>query len=1054
VEISDGFIVSENNVGYGLTGLNGETKYYVRVKSNCDSSWSDVINFTTTPTCEKPTLSYVANSNTAHTGSVSWTGDADGYELIYSTAYTFEPGDEGVTQINLGSVNTYTLQDLDPETTYRIKVRANCGENDGYSAWSNQVNFTTTATCIKPTGLTASNVTSSSATITWTAGEAGQDTWNLQYKKASESEWQSVTVTTNSYDLNDLSAVSTYDVRVQADCGEGDLSQWATSSFSTTCGALELPYTYGFEENLVTTSPYSSSNPFPKCWDRVAYQSGYYGSYTYYPYVFTATTSQPYAHGGNGANTYSGHSLRFYQTSSSTNECAVLPEISSDYSMNSIQIRFWAAVQSSQGNLKIGIMSSPTDANTFVQIEEINVSNTYNNGFQEFTVPFSAYTGNGRYIAFMCGTGNAYAYFLIDDITVEVVPTCLIPMNLEATVNSETETILNWTAGGDETEWELEMTSEGSNYTQTAIVSGNSTYTLTTTRATTYSARVRANCGDGDYSDWTEYITFTSDCGIMPVDANNPFFEDFENVGASDFPPTCWEKFSHEMTGYTYWYLNSNNDLNSSAAFSYWNEGYAFLVMPKMHIDGNATLSFDYLIGSGTYDESCSVVVSTGTMTYADFNQTIWAADGNDLPSGKTNATVSLSSFDNQDIYVAFKFKGLGTSGCSWYIDNVQVYIGAIFTKDITAYSGDGGYYLIASPIGTVNPENVMKMLNNDYDLYYFDQAQDLEWRNYEASSFNLEAGKGYLYANSEDVTLRFNGTPYNGSGVVDLTYTTGADLAGWNLIGNPFGTTATLDKPYYRLNTNGSALKTETESTAVAAMEGVFVQATAEGQNATFTPQTRSFEQAAIARTNIVVSSDNGNVLDNAIVRFDNGSTLGKFQLNPNHTKVYIPQGGKDYAIVRSATQGEMPVNFKAEKNGSYTLNVSAENMGMHYLHLIDNMTGADVDLLSDPSYSFEAKTTDYASRFRLVFDANENGASTSSATFAYYNGNNWVISNPSTGSGSEATLQVIDVMGRILRSETLKGNAEINLNQPAGIYTLRLIDGENVKTQKIVVR
>jgi len=112
VEISDGFIVNGNNVGYGLTGLNGDTKYYVRVKSNCDSSWSDVINFTTTATCEKPTLSYVTNSNTAHTGSVSWTGTADNYELIYSTAYSFEPGDEGVTQINLGSVNTYTLQDI------------------------------------------------------------------------------------------------------------------------------------------------------------------------------------------------------------------------------------------------------------------------------------------------------------------------------------------------------------------------------------------------------------------------------------------------------------------------------------------------------------------------------------------------------------------------------------------------------------------------------------------------------------------------------------------------------------------------------------------------------------------------------------------------------------------------------------------------------------------------------------------------------------------------------------------------------------------------------
>ena len=109
-----------------LMGLSPETKYYVRVKSvvgNEESSWSDVKDFTTTATCEKPTLSYVTNSNTAHTGSVSWTGTADNYELIYSTAYSFEPGDEGVTQINLGSVNTYVLEDLTPETTYRIKVR-------------------------------------------------------------------------------------------------------------------------------------------------------------------------------------------------------------------------------------------------------------------------------------------------------------------------------------------------------------------------------------------------------------------------------------------------------------------------------------------------------------------------------------------------------------------------------------------------------------------------------------------------------------------------------------------------------------------------------------------------------------------------------------------------------------------------------------------------------------------------------------------------------------------------------------------------------------------
>jgi hypothetical protein len=207
-------------------------------------------------------------------------------------------------------------------------------------------------------------------------------------------------------------------------------------------------------------------------------------------------------------------------------------------------------------------------------------------------------------------------------------------------------------------------------------------------RATLYDARVQSQCSANDQSDWSNPLSFETECGILPIDAENAFSENFDNVDASDFPPTCWEKFSHEMSGYTYWYLNSNNGLGSSAAYSYWSEGYAFLVMPKMHIDGDAILSFDYLIGSGAYDESCSVVVSTGEMTYADFNQIIWEADGNNLPSGRANATVSLSYYDGQDIYIAFKFKGSGTSGCTWYIDNVNVYVDVIVDQIIGLTKG------------------------------------------------------------------------------------------------------------------------------------------------------------------------------------------------------------------------------------------------------------------------------------------------------------------------------------------------------------------------------
>ena len=100
-----------------------------------------------------------------------------------------------------------------------------------------------------------------------------------------------------------------------------------------------------------------------------------------------------------------------------------------------------------------------------------------------------------------------------------------------------------------------------------------------------------------------------------------------------------------------------------------------------------------------------------------------------------------------------------------------------------------------------MNPENVGDMLSNEYDLYRFNQAADLEWENYKANAFDLEPGKGYLYANSEDVVLLFPGIPYDGNGEVTLSKTAGADWEGWNLVGNPFNETAYIDRKFYTMN-------------------------------------------------------------------------------------------------------------------------------------------------------------------------------------------------------------------------------------------------------------
>ena len=364
---------------------------------------------------------------------------------------------------------------------------------------------------------------------------------------------------------------------------------------------------------------------------------------------------------------------------------------------------------------------------------------------------------------------------------------------------------------------------------------------------------------------------------------------------------------------------------------------------------------------------------------------------------------------------------------------------------DVTEGTNNKGYYLIASPV-TVDPATVAGMTEGNFDLYYYDQdaSDGLEWRNYEANPFNLVPGKGYLYAKkatTESSTYEFTltGTPY----ISEI-----GTVMGWNLIGNPYATAASLNLPFYRMNSEGSALGTETEGN-VNYMEGVFVEITPDPETGDmpvveFSP----VNGKSVAALNLNVSQNRGNVIDNAIVRFDNGKTLGKFQLFENSTKLYIPQGNKDYAIVRSAAEAEMPVSFRASENGTYTLAVEAENVEMNYLHLIDNLTGMDVDLLQTPSYTFDAKTSDYASRFRLVFKANgtnENNAE----TFAYFNGTNWTVSNV-----GDATLQVVDVTGRTVANQMINGNAELNLNQPAGVYVIRLVNGDNVKTQKVVVR
>ncbi len=655
---------------------------------------------------------------------------------------------------------------------------------------------------------------------------------------------------------------------------------------------------------------------------------------------------------------------------------------------------------------------------------------------------------------------------------------------------------------------------------------------------TKYAVRVRANCDEEGYSQWTMTSFTTLDNCIVPSNLTSTditassatlnwtgvqeqynvsykkvlFFEDFED-GAM---PSGWTTFNQSSDGYSWSYNNtgqSHSGIGVMTSASSVNSGTDWvdfepdhwLVTPQLDLQGTMSV---WVRSQNTveeyYQEHFAIYISTTGTNASDFSVIV--------PESVTTTeyveyTADLSSYEGQQGYIAirhFNCNGqfrmniddfgiyddihtvtantvpftinnlMPSSNYMWQLQGVNCdgnggttdwSAPATFTTlegyvlHITGYTNNGGYYLIASPIGTVDPTEVTNMItendadnNRTYDLYRFQQnpSDGLEWRNYRQEAFDLNIGQGYLYAHRTDVDLVFTGSAISGSNyAVPLTKSasaSGHEFPDWNLVGNPFADVAHFanNHPFYTLDVSGAYTLVSDASTTIESMQGVFVVAEEGEESITFVKGEPSKKSPKVT-LNVSKGTEAG-VIDRAIVCFGETRQMPKFQLFKNSTKVYIPMEGKDYALVRGEEMGAMPVNFKAEENGTYSMNFSCENVGFAYLHLIDNKTGNDVDLLKTPSYSFEAKTTDYESRFKLVFATGDNSNDDS---FAFFSNGSFVINNEGA-----AELQVIDLMGRILSSETINGCTNVNVNGAAGVYMLRLINGDNVKVQKVVVK
>lgn len=371
------------------------------------------------------------------------------------------------------TLETMTLPN--PSATYQIAFKG--VEHNGYGVQLDEIVVEATPTCPKPTDLTASAITTTSAEIGWTPG--GEETeWTV------EVDGVDTIVTTNPITLTNLTPTTTYTIRVKANCSADDQSQWSNElTFTTACDAITITDQFSEDFSGYTATNYSELGVMPTCWDAIA-------AATYGPHVYAGS------YGPNGSND---NALIFTSGTSSnygSPNLAVLPEFTND--LQGYTLSFKAKLESSYapGVLTYGYITG-VDQTTFTAIDTVAASTTAQDF--EYTLPSIP---AGTRLAFCYSNSNIYYCCGIDDVVIAFIEedTCATPTDVAVNNN-----VVTWT--GDAASYNVTITANGE--TTTENVTGNS-YTVTGLEdSTLVTVSVQAVCDEDNLSDWSEAVEFT-----------------------------------------------------------------------------------------------------------------------------------------------------------------------------------------------------------------------------------------------------------------------------------------------------------------------------------------------------------------------------------------------------------------------------------------------------------------------------------------------------------------------------------------------------------------
>jgi len=411
--------------------------------------------------------------------------------------------------------------------------------------------------CLVPSALLSSSVTSSGTTFNWTASPSAPTGnydiyWNTTNIAPTSTSTPSVTNQTAPYNVTGLTANTTYYWWVRTNCGASGTSSWASGgSFKTLCNPYTTPYFEGFE------SGYTNATAVDGCLTQQSITE---------TQVWTAnSTATDY---NRLPRTGAWNAFLRYG-----NEDWIYIPINLVGGTN-YTVELYArqdGATSTNSNIAISYGASAVD--TAMTNSIVAATGIVNSNYQLITGSFTPVTTGTYYVGIKGYMNGSPWYISLDDISIDVTPTCISPTALLSS---------NATASGVTMAWTASSSSPSSNYdiywsttntaptstTTPSVTNQTSAYNATGLAAdTTYYWWVRANCGAGDTSKWASGGSFKTLCNPYII----PYFEGFES-GYTDAAAVGGCLMQQSITGTQVWTANSTaTDYNRSPRTGTWN---------------------------------------------------------------------------------------------------------------------------------------------------------------------------------------------------------------------------------------------------------------------------------------------------------------------------------------------------------------------------------------------------------------------------------------------------------------------------------------------------